>query len=292
MVRHSTTEPSLHAAFAHDVLQANGGGNEDSDPLTAQKQREKSHRKKVMYLTNTLAVVAYFVVGVIFYCNFENWTVFDSFYFTIVTISTVGYGDESPTNDNSRLFTIFYLLVGIYIIFNAIYFMANRSVKRVRNALLRSTLHQHDHRKGQEQGRRTSLADVGRTVSNAAVNLLIPPSVRDSVLPSQPSIDAEIDPRVIEDKHEKKDSEKQTPATLHDDHHAHHHVDDHSPFNEGVQRFDGGRKVYIHRKQRMVISIVTLIVMVFIGAIFLWCNEDFSFITALFLAVQTSTVSS
>jgi hypothetical protein len=41
-----------------------------------------------------------------------NWTTTDAFYFTVATISTVGYGDFHPTNDSSRTFIIFYTFVG------------------------------------------------------------------------------------------------------------------------------------------------------------------------------------
>ncbi len=249
------------------------GGISDPDPLTKQIKTEKSRQRQLLYLRNGVAIIGYFVVGICFYVNYEGWTVFDSLYFTVVTISTVGYGDESPSDDNSRLFTIFYLLFGIYIIFNGIYFMVNRSVKRMRNALIRHGTHHHDSN-SQSHGRTSST--VGRAISST-VGYLVPSSLRDATLPSTPSVDAGVTPAVIEDPKKQKENDKQ-----------HRHA---SPFDEGVHRFNGGRKVYIHRKQRLYLSITALIVMLFLGAIFLWKNEGFSFITALFLAVETSTVS-
>lgn len=47
----------------------------------------------------------------------ERWTLIDSLYFSMVTISTVGYGDLSPTGAGSRFFTIVYVLIGITVIF-------------------------------------------------------------------------------------------------------------------------------------------------------------------------------
>ena len=44
--------------------------------------------------------------------SLEGWDFSDSFYFTVVTISTVGYGDFKPTNDRSRTFIIFYTIFG------------------------------------------------------------------------------------------------------------------------------------------------------------------------------------
>ena len=34
-------------------------------------------------------------------------------YFSVATISTVGYGDLTPQSDIGKIFTIFYMLVGI-----------------------------------------------------------------------------------------------------------------------------------------------------------------------------------
>lgn len=47
----------------------------------------------------------------------ERWTFIDSLYFSMVTMSTVGYGDLSPSSLGSRMFTVVYILVGITVIF-------------------------------------------------------------------------------------------------------------------------------------------------------------------------------
>ena len=45
----------------------------------------------------------------------EDWTWIESFYFTIATITTVGYGDIAPSNDGSRLITALFILFGVAI---------------------------------------------------------------------------------------------------------------------------------------------------------------------------------
>jgi len=67
-------------------------------------------------LTLTL-VAAYIGVGIVFYSQVEHWTFIESAYFSMVTMSTVGYGDYTPSNGWSRLFTVFYTLVGIVVVF-------------------------------------------------------------------------------------------------------------------------------------------------------------------------------
>ncbi len=65
--------------------------------------------------TKALPVVAgaLLVSGTIFYWRVEGWTVIQSLYFSVVTLTTVGFGDFTPTTPGAQIFTIFYILIGI-----------------------------------------------------------------------------------------------------------------------------------------------------------------------------------
>lgn len=54
--------------------------------------------------------------GSAFYWKVEGWTYVDSLYFSVATLTTVGYGDFSPDTDAGKIFTIFYILVGLGIV--------------------------------------------------------------------------------------------------------------------------------------------------------------------------------
>jgi voltage-gated potassium channel len=54
-------------------------------------------------------------LGTLVYHNLEGWSWISSFYFSVTTITTVGYGDLHPTTDTSRLFTSIYVLSGVAI---------------------------------------------------------------------------------------------------------------------------------------------------------------------------------
>ena len=43
----------------------------------------------------------------------EGWNLLDSLYFSVVTLTTIGYGDLSPSTAASKIFTIFYIFVGL-----------------------------------------------------------------------------------------------------------------------------------------------------------------------------------
>ena len=55
-------------------------------------------------------------VGGWFYHSVEGWSWLDSFYFTIITLTTIGYGDFSPKTDVGKLFTMVYVFIGLGIL--------------------------------------------------------------------------------------------------------------------------------------------------------------------------------
>ena len=79
-----------------------------------------------------LFVLLLFVLlsGTIFYSTMEGWSVIDSIYFSVITLTTIGYGDLHPTTPMSKVFTIVYIFVGIGIIMIFIERLATHSLRR------------------------------------------------------------------------------------------------------------------------------------------------------------------
>jgi voltage-gated potassium channel Kch len=69
------------------------------------------------------------VSGTIFYHGVEGWGWLDSLYFSVVTLTTVGYGDLSPHTSIGKIFTMAYLLIGIGILFGFVNLLASHAVE-------------------------------------------------------------------------------------------------------------------------------------------------------------------
>lgn len=79
----------------------------------ARISKARSRRELRLILFITILVLA---VGTFFYHIVENMDLIDSFYFSVITLTTVGYGDIAPRTDIGKLFTAGYVIIGIGII--------------------------------------------------------------------------------------------------------------------------------------------------------------------------------
>ncbi len=65
------------------------------------------------------AVAGVLLLGTLVFHALEKWSYVDALYFSAATISTVGYGDLSPTHDASKLVAILYMFFGIAVMLYA-----------------------------------------------------------------------------------------------------------------------------------------------------------------------------
>jgi voltage-gated potassium channel Kch len=72
------------------------------------------------YRSLLFATIISILTGTLFYHWVEGLRWIDAVYFSVITLTTVGYGDFSPQTDAGKIFTIFYILNGIGIIFGFI----------------------------------------------------------------------------------------------------------------------------------------------------------------------------
>jgi len=74
-----------------------------------------------------LWLIAIILLGSWFYARVEGWSFLDAIYFSITTLATVGYGDFSPQTPAGKIFTIFYIIIGIGMLSGFIILLAERS---------------------------------------------------------------------------------------------------------------------------------------------------------------------
>lgn len=80
--------------------------------------RNKRYRKLIIATLSTL------LIGSMIYKHLEGWSWVDAIYFSVITLTTVGYGDLSPQTDLGKIFTIIYVITGVSLMFsfiNALY---------------------------------------------------------------------------------------------------------------------------------------------------------------------------
>ncbi len=65
------------------------------------------------FLVGLVLLVLLLFVGTLGYYLLEGWPLFDAFYMTVITISTVGFGEIHPLTSGGRLFTVFLILGGV-----------------------------------------------------------------------------------------------------------------------------------------------------------------------------------
>ncbi|CAM9559445.1 unnamed protein product [Chrysoparadoxa australica] len=59
------------------------------------------------------ALAMYLAIGLVLFMNIEGWGAIDTLYFSLATVTTVGYGDVSPTTDAGKVVTMLYAMEGL-----------------------------------------------------------------------------------------------------------------------------------------------------------------------------------
>ncbi len=79
--------------------------------------------RKLALIAGLLTTVL--LMGTVGYRFIESWTWFDSFFMSLISLTTVGYGEIHPLSTDGRLFTSVLLMVGVTVVFAAIGIMSD-----------------------------------------------------------------------------------------------------------------------------------------------------------------------
>lgn len=65
-------------------------------------------------------IVLVLVTGTLGYRLIEGWPFLDGFYMTVITITSIGYGETHPLSTEGRIFTLFIIAIGIGVVGHAL----------------------------------------------------------------------------------------------------------------------------------------------------------------------------
>lgn len=89
--------------------------------------------KKILLIL--LFVICAFLSGTFGYMSIEGWNFADSFFMTLITLTTIGFGEVHPLSETGRTFTIFLILIGLGLV--------SFSISTIMNTLLNFDLKKH-----------------------------------------------------------------------------------------------------------------------------------------------------
>lgn len=81
---------------------------------------------RVSVVSAVISMIGLIVAGTVVFHYLEDWTLAQSFYFSVATLATVGYGDITPTTDETRVVAALYILVGVGVFIAALTSISSR----------------------------------------------------------------------------------------------------------------------------------------------------------------------
>jgi len=100
-----------------------------------------------------VVLLAIFLVGLgtAGYVIIEDWNILDSVYMTVITLSTIGYGEVNPVSHGGRIFTLILIVMGVgfflYVIGNVVQFLVEGRIRLIlgRHKLDKQINHLNNH---------------------------------------------------------------------------------------------------------------------------------------------------
>lgn len=87
-----------------------------------------SHTRLTTAILGLLAILI--ACGTVFFHFVEGWSLLDSYFFTVVTLSTVGYGNLVPATALGKIGTTVLIFLGIGVFALAIQHVGDTAVRR------------------------------------------------------------------------------------------------------------------------------------------------------------------
>ncbi|MDJ0507766.1 MAG: potassium channel protein [Crocosphaera sp.] len=81
--------------------------------MTLYSFEDKYRRLQQELLAGAIALGCVFFLGTLWYWALEDWTLIEAAYMTMITLSTVGFSEVRTLDDESRVFTMVLILMGV-----------------------------------------------------------------------------------------------------------------------------------------------------------------------------------
>ena len=91
-------------------------------------QKQQFHTNIVILI---VIMLTFFVIGAFVFRSLEHWSFINAFYFVVMTATTVGYGDLTPSHNLSKIITIIYALSIIPFVIYTFSIIAKLHVERI-----------------------------------------------------------------------------------------------------------------------------------------------------------------
>ncbi|MFH1500806.1 MAG: potassium channel family protein [archaeon] len=98
-------------------------------------------------LSAILILIVLLAAGTVIYSHTEGWRYLDSLYFTVITVTTIGYGDFVPQTGLGKLFTVFFVFLGIALVFLFFSIVGRYMVEKVFETKIKEHIKKHTHKK-------------------------------------------------------------------------------------------------------------------------------------------------
>jgi len=97
----------------------------------SQSSRQMNFFSSTLELYAPIILLLYLALGTIVYHWREGWSFWNSLYFCIISLLTVGYGDISPSNNSMKLFTVFFIYIGLAFVAGTVGLLVGRALASV-----------------------------------------------------------------------------------------------------------------------------------------------------------------
>ena len=101
------------------------------------QEAEERTRLRSSVLLSVGALTALVLIGTTVMRWIEGWSWIASFYFSVTTLTTVGYGDLYPTHEASRLFVALYVIAGVTTALSAMTVVGRNYLEFIERRLMR-----------------------------------------------------------------------------------------------------------------------------------------------------------